>query len=108
MKCMTKREKVSYHMKNKDIETENEVRKMKRLSCGCLGEGEKPFYQERLGRNGTEIARIKFIGNLSFLMDREVSIIKKALFSFQRAIEDLTRGVHSKDSRWIEVAIEHP
>ena len=41
---MIKREKVSYQMKNKDHEIENEVRKMKRLSFGCLGEGEKPFY----------------------------------------------------------------
>ena len=53
-------------MKNKDLETENEVRKMKRLSFGCLGEGEKAFYRERLGRNGTEIARILFIGKLNF------------------------------------------
>ena len=38
MKCMIKRKKVSYQMKNNDLETENEVRKMKRLSFGCLGE----------------------------------------------------------------------
>ena len=44
MKCMIKKEKVSHQMKNKDLETEDEVRKMKRLSFGCLGEGEKPFY----------------------------------------------------------------
>ena len=93
-------------MRNKDLEIENEVRKMKRLSFGCLGEGEKPFCRERSGRDGTEIARILFIGNLSFSMDREVSRIKKMLFSYRRAIKDLTRGVHSKDSRWIEVAIE--
>ena len=75
MKCMIKKEKVSHQMKNKDLETEDEVRKMKRLSFGCLGEGEKPFCRERSGRNGTEIARILFIGNLSFSMDREVSRI---------------------------------
>ena len=94
-------------MKNKDLEIENEVRKMKRLSFGCLGKGEKHFCRERSGRNGTEIARILFIRNLSFSMDREVSRIKKALFSYRRAIEDLTRGVHSKDSQWIELAIEN-
>ena len=62
--------------------------------------------REISGRNGTVIARILFIGNLSFSMNREVSRIKKALFSYRRAIEDLIRGVHSKDSWWIEVAIE--
>ena len=39
-------------------------------------------------------------------MDRELLRIKNALFSYRRSIEDLTRGVHSKDSRWIEVAIK--
>ena len=62
--------------------------------------------REISGRNGTVIARILFIGNLSFSMNREVSRIKKALFSYRRAIEDLIRGVHGKDSRWIVVVIE--
>ena len=35
-------------------------------------------------------------------MDRELSRSKMHLL----AIEDLTRGVYSKDSRWIEVAIK--
>ena len=35
-------------------------------------------------------------------MDWELSSFKTHLL----AIEDLTRGVHSKDSQWIEVAIE--
>ena len=81
MKCVVKREKVSYQMKNKDLETKNEVSKMKRLSFRCLGEGEKPFYRERSGRNWIEIARILFIGNLNCSMDQEVSRIKNALFS---------------------------
>ena len=75
MKCMIKKEKVSHQMKNKDLETEDEVRKMKRLSFGSLGEGEKPFCRERSRTNATEIIRILFIGNLSFSMDREVSRI---------------------------------
>ena len=95
MKCMIKREKALYQMKNTDLEIENEVRKMKRLSFGCLGEGEKFFYRERSGRNGTEIAWIPFIGNLSFSMDREVSRIKNACFIYRRAIQNLSRGVHS-------------
>ena len=74
---MIKRKKVSYQMKNNDLETENEVRKMKRLSFGCLGEVEKPFCHERLGRNETEITRILFIGNLSFSIDRELSRFKR-------------------------------
>ena len=40
-------------------------------------------------------------------MDRELSRIKNMPFSCRRAIKDLTRGVHSKDSQWIEVAIEN-
>ena len=35
-------------------------------------------------------------------MDRELSRFETRLL----AIEDLTKGVHSKDSQWIEVAIE--
>ena len=81
MKCMIKMKKASYQMKNKDLETENEVRKMKRLSFGCLGEGEILFCRERSGRNGKEIAWILFIGNLSFWMDRKVSRIKNACSS---------------------------
>ena len=81
MKCMIKKEKVSHQMKNKDLETEDEVRKMKRLSFGCLGEGEKPFCRERSRTNATEIIRILFIGNLSFSMDQKLSRFKKALFS---------------------------
>ena len=81
MKCMIKKEKVSHQMKNKDLETEDEVRKMKRLSFGCLGEGEMPFCRERSRTNATEIIRILFIGNLSFLMDQKLSRFKKALFS---------------------------
>ena len=34
-------------MKNKDLETENEVKKMKSLSFGRLGEGKKSFCRER-------------------------------------------------------------
>ena len=75
MKSMIKKEKASCQMKNKDLKTEKEVRKMKRLSFGCLGEGKILFFLERLGRNETEIAWILFIGNLSFSMDREVSRI---------------------------------
>ena len=44
-------------MRNKDLKTENEVRKMK-----SLREGEKSVYRERLRRIETEIARILFIG----------------------------------------------
>ena len=41
--------------------------------------------------------------------NREDPIYRKSQFlDGSRGIEDLTRGVHSKDSRWIEVAIEHP
>ena len=61
MKCMIKKEKVSHQMKNKDLETEDEVRKMKRLSFGCLGVREERSYQERLKENGSEIASRKFI-----------------------------------------------
>ena len=67
-------------MKNMDLETKNDVRKMKRLSVGCLGEGEILFCQERSGRNGIEITWILFIGNLNVSMDREVSRIKNACF----------------------------
>ena len=69
MKCMIKMKKAPHQMKNKDLETENEVRKMKRLSLRCLGEGEILFCLERLGRNGIEITWILFIGKLSFSMD---------------------------------------
>ena len=48
-------------MKNRDLETKNEVRKMKRLSFGCLGVREERSYQERLKENGSEIASRKFI-----------------------------------------------
>ena len=85
----------SYQMKNMKLEIENEVRKMKRLSFECLGEGEILFYRERSGRNGIEIAWILFIGNLSFLMDREVSRIKNACFICRRVIQNLSKGVHS-------------
>ena len=59
---MIKREKESYQMKNKDLETENEVRKMKSLSFWRLREGKKSIYQERSRRIETKIARILFIG----------------------------------------------
>ena len=60
-KCMIKREKESYQMKNKDLETKNEVRKMKSLSFRCLGVREERSYQERSKENGSEIARHEFI-----------------------------------------------
>ena len=82
-------------MKNKDLKTEKEVRKMKRLSFGCLGEGKILFFLERLGRNETEIAWILFIGNLSFSMDREVSRIKNTCTICRRAVQNLSRDVHS-------------
>ena len=37
MKCMIKRKKESYQMKNKDLKTKKEVRKKKCLSFVCLG-----------------------------------------------------------------------
>ena len=58
---MIKMKQVSYQMRNKDLETENEVRKMKRLSFGCLGVREERSYEERLKENGSEIARHEFI-----------------------------------------------
>ena len=61
-KCMIKMKKVSYQMRNKDLETEKEVRKMKSLSFGWLREGEKSVYREGSRRIETEIARILFIG----------------------------------------------
>ena len=48
-------------MKNKDHETETEVRKMKSLSFGCLGVREERSYRERSKENGFEIARLEFI-----------------------------------------------
>ena len=90
-------------MKNKDLEIENEVRKMKRLSFGCLGEGEKPFCRERSGRKGTEIAEI----SVSQWIERYRELKTCVLF-----VEELSRICRevsiAKESRWIEVAIEHP
>ena len=62
-KCMIKMKKVSYQIWNRDLETKNEVRKLKSLSFGWLREGEKYVYRERSRRNETKIARILFIGN---------------------------------------------
>ena len=41
-------------------------------------------------------------------MDQELSRFKKRLLAIKIAIEDLTRGFLNNESRWIEVAIEHP
>ena len=60
-KCMMKMKKVSYQMRNKDLETENEVRRLKSLRFGCLGVREEKSYQERSKENGFEIARHEFI-----------------------------------------------
>ena len=42
-------------------ETEERVRKLKRLSLRCLGEGENLFCQERSRRNEIEITQILYI-----------------------------------------------
>ena len=108
MKCMIKSEKASYQMKNKDLKTEKNVRKMKRLSFGCLGEGEILFCHERSGRNKTEIAWILFIGTLSISMDWEVSRIKACVLFVEELSRICWEVSTTKGSRWIEVAIEHP
>ena len=47
----------------------------------------------------------KWVRNCAERLNRNLRF-KNVPFSYRRAIEDLTRGVHSKDSQWIEVAIE--
>ena len=110
MKCMIKEWKRIIPKKGSDLKTEERTGKWFGVRERCLGRWEDEFYREKSRRNERNVAwtlYIKILVSRRIERCQELSRIKIARISYQAAIEELSRGVHSKRGLMDQASIEH-